>query len=166
MKSKYTILLILSLASSLSLGTADEKPPHITAEVRKDIALREVYSTKLIIEKDGKEVGRYTAFGSFNPDSKMLYCEGTVALSDTGLWRIQVDADLEASDQADVSIEVEDMKLRGTSEGSVFPQTIFSTQLQSKGIGSYLFGEVQGMTVRVEITKAEQPAHGDAEESE
>jgi hypothetical protein len=42
------------------------------------------------------------------------------------------------------------------SEGDVVPTLIFNVAQRSKGLGKYIWGEIQGMTLIVEITKAEQ----------
>jgi hypothetical protein len=157
MKPILTTLFLLVMGVSANLHAEAIDPSAPTPNKKVEATKRDVFSTRVLFEKDGKELGSFTAYGSIDAEGRYLSCTGSIALSDSGLWRISIQADLKAQEYSDVAVEVEDMKLlRKLADGDVTPVRIFSTQLQSKGVGRYSFGEVQGVTLRVEITKAEQ----------
>ena len=70
-------------------------------------------------------------------------------------------ADLGADEWADLEIEVDDLKAFAKSaEGIIEPIRIFTAAQKTKGLGTYSVGQLQGMTIKVEISKAEQDGGG------
>lgn len=165
MKITPKILSLVSLALVAGLGTTAPDPFASPAPLdeRDTPAKRGVFAIKVLVENAGKEEANYMAMCSPNPDGNHLgiYSRGCLAIGDTGRWRVSVQADLQDSPHADLSVEVEDLKaFRKNGDGEIVPIEIFSTTLQSKGPGHYTIGELQGMTIKVEISKAGEAAAG------
>jgi hypothetical protein len=148
----------ISAESQDPFATTNTTSESKTVENYRD---RGSYTIIVIIEQDGKELARYEARCSEDSDDKELYCKGVVAFHDTTYWRVDVQADLSGKDYASVSVNVEDMKaFSKTAEGQLYPVEIFTTSLQSRGLGIYQIGKLQDVDIKVEITKAEQVGTG------
>jgi hypothetical protein len=120
---------------------------------------REVYSTQVVIEYEGKVEASCMAYGSMKGNSQQLSCRSSVSLSNGRLWRISVQADISGEDHSNIYVDIDDLDLaRNNSEGEVVVVEIFKTSIRSKGPGTYSLGVVQGRTVKIEIAKAEQGA--------
>ncbi|MES2924309.1 MAG: hypothetical protein V4819_22350 [Verrucomicrobiota bacterium] len=157
MITTYKTLLALTLAVSVTLCPAASNPAEAAPSIQEEKSKLETYSTKVIFEMHGKEIGSYTAY-TVADSSGEFHCVGTADMS-VGLWRVNFQAEMTSKEYPFVSIEVEDLKLlKKNPEGLAQPMSVFKTRLQSKGVGKYNFGEVQRVTVRVEISTAEQAA--------
>ena len=164
MYTKFLAITMISLAmcgqlwaqSQDSFASTKTTSESKTAEDYED---RGAYTINVIIEQDGKELARYEARCSEDSDNKELLCKGVVAFHDTAYWRVSVKAGLGGEDHACISVDVEDMKaFRKDAEGHVYPVEIFTTSLQSRGLGIYHIGKLHDVDLKVEIKKAEQGA--------
>ncbi len=153
--------ITFSILAGLSEATPDSSAPKETiAQAQRGATKRADFTIKVIIENAGKEVASYIAYRSDFVDRK-VDCTGSLALDDNGYWRARVEADMSDSEFSFVRIDIDDLKAftRG-ADGVVSPIVIFSTTLQSRGPGAYLMGQVQGMTIKVEISETEQASLG------
>jgi hypothetical protein len=168
---KHKLIIPLGIALSLCIGniTANEESnsdpftpiPKTKEELQKEKTPCDVLRIKVFLEKDGKEVGSYTAYVSIADDGgESVFCEGAIKVSDNLHWRINISADLEQLSHSRFRVDVDDLNMfKKNSDGETVPIGIFSGRQQSKGIGDYLCGELHGMTLKVAIAKeAEQAA--------
>ncbi len=148
--------LAFSILADLSEATPDSSAPKDTiVQAQRGATKRADFTIKVIIENAGKEVASYIAYRSDFADRK-VDCTGSLALDDTGYWRARVEADMNYSDFSFIRVDIDDLKaFTRSADGVVSPIVIFSTTLQSRGPGVYLMGQVQGMTIKVEISEAE-----------
>ena len=163
MHSKYLAIIMISLTMCGQMFAESPDPFHTTLdkETEGDYRDRGSYTIKVIIEQGGKDLARYEARCSEDTDDKQLFCKGVVAFHDTAYWRVSVQAGLGGEDYASISVDVDDMKaFRKDAEGQMAPIEIFTTSLQSRGLGSYEIGKLQDVYIKVEITKAAQPNTG------
>ncbi len=166
MHTKYLAITMISLAMCGQLCAQSQDPfasAKTTSESKtvEDYRDRGAYTINVIIEQGGKELARYEARCSEDSDHKELFCKGVVAFHDTTYWRVSVQADLGGEDYASISVDVDDMKaFRKDAEGHVYPVEIFTTSLQSRGIGIYHIGKLQDVDIKVEIKKVEQVGAG------
>jgi hypothetical protein len=85
---------------------------------------------------------------------------GSLSHSDFGYWRLNLEARMRDNvPDADIEIDIDDLKsFTKDTSNAIIPMKIFSTMIQSNGPRTYLIGQVQGMTIKVEISKAERTA--------
>jgi len=168
---KHKLIIPIGIALSLCIGTlaANEESnrdpfaptPKTGKELQKEKTPCDVLRIKVFLEKDGKVVGSYTAYVSIaDADGESVFCEGAIKVSDNLHWRINISADLEQLSHSRLRIDVDDLNMfEKNSDGKTVPIGIFSGRQQSKGLGDYLCGELQGLTLKVAIGKeAEQAA--------
>lgn len=159
----YRYITIVGLwVAALGVSRAERPNPSpsevVQTEARRDINQRDFYKIKVTLEDSDKEVTSFVAYCSEDANTKKLYCTGSLLHGDFGYWRLNLEAPLRDNlPDADIEIDIEDLKsFTKDSSGSITPMSIFSTRIQSSGPGSYLIGQVQGMTIKVEISKAER----------
>jgi hypothetical protein len=159
MHLKYLAFAIISTCGQLFSQSQDPFASVKTTSESKtveDNRDRGSYTINVIIEQGGKELARYEARCSEDSDDKELFCKGVVAFHDTAYWRVSVQAGLGGEDYASISVDVEDMKaFRKDADGHVYPVEIFTTSVQSRGLGTYQIGKLQNVDIKVEITKAQ-----------
>jgi len=165
---KQKLIIAIGIALSLCIGNlmAAEKAqrdpfssePKTKDELLKDRTPCDLLKIKVFLEKDGKEIGSYTAYVSVaDVSSSEVFCEGVIKISDSLYWRINLSADLEQMNFSRLRVDVNDLNMfKKNKDGESVPISIFCSSQQSKGFGNYLCGELQGMTLRVVIGKAEQ----------
>jgi hypothetical protein len=162
---KYTNIILLAVTLPVFAGDPMVASDPITASDSEKSAKLTVASEtektdlamRVTLEQGGKVVTGFTAYTtSFHND---VYCKGVVS-SDNLYWRVSLNGNIrELRDISTIEVEVEDLNhLLKKSEGDVVPTIIFNTAQRSKGLGKYILGEIHGMTLKLEISKAEAGA--------
>jgi hypothetical protein len=120
---------------------------------------------KVTLEQGGKEVTSFTAYVTVAPNND-IFCKGVLSFN-TSYWRVTLRGAIpNLQGDSSIEVDVEDLKLlTKESNGAIVPTTIFSVSQRPKELGKYRLGEIRGMALKLEISRAEQIADGKTPET-
>ena len=153
-----TLILVISFlcpALLFSEGDGDSSNPvdPFAAPLQKEEreTFPELCKIVLTLHKGEKLISRFIAYAS--PDIYDGYVEANGALSfSRKKWLADIRWDLSKHEDSTVYVTIDDLAYaRIDSENKMRRIEIFSATQKSRGLGSYLFGEVEGITIRASI---------------
>ena len=154
------IAILLTIVRGFSIADPVRNPTNATSDhpVTNQTKLPD-FKIRVSIEQDGKLLDSYESNHVGN-DTDDLECVGVVNPSDKDLWRLHVDTNMSGSELSSIYVRIEDLqRLTKSDDSSILPIEIYTSCVSARGMGTYKIGYVQGVTIKVEISKeAEQVA--------